>query len=193
MYPETDEPFLLVDEGLLQDVLSSLPELREDKAKRFMELGLGAELATQLSKAPEASLFQELSLEFKGLEATTIVQTLLASPKEAARRYEADTSVLNPGHFRQILALLADGRISKSAVAELMAKICACPSKDVLDIASSGGLMNLSDGELRGLVEHAISENKLLNAGQLMGKIMAQTKGKADAKKVQEMIALAKK
>ncbi|MFH0861910.1 MAG: Glu-tRNA(Gln) amidotransferase subunit GatE [Candidatus Altiarchaeota archaeon] len=187
MYPETDEPLLPLDSSLLKDVSSHLPELREDKAKRYMELGLGAEMASQISRSKEAGLFEELAGEFPKVEATLIAQTLTATPKEAEKRYKADVAKLTVEHQRQILRLISEGRISKNVVAELMAKVCENPGDQVEKSAEKNRLTTLTDAELKAVIARLKTEDPRLQGAQLMGKVMAETKGRADPKKVGEL------
>jgi glutamyl-tRNA(Gln) amidotransferase subunit E len=188
MYPETDEPFVKVDAALLGELSGSLPELREDKAKRYQEFGLSLELATQLSRSPDAPLFERLAVEFRGLPATVIAQTLTATPKEAQKRYDADLSKLGEKRIVEILRLLADGRISRNVVAELMAKLCESPDADAESVAVKSHLTTLTDQELKVLIDRVVSSNPGLDVGKLTGKVMAETKGRAEPRTVQAMI-----
>jgi glutamyl-tRNA(Gln) amidotransferase subunit E len=188
MYPETDEPLVPVDPALMSRLSARLPELREDRAKRYAEMGLGMELATQLSRSPEAPLFERLRGEYKSLPATVVAQTITASPKEAERRYGADVGKLGERHFTEVLGLLSSGRISKNVVAELLAKASGRPNDAVEDVANDSGLTSLSAAELRLAVAKVRSENPAMPPAQLTGKVMAETRGRADPAKVREML-----
>ncbi|MFH1055606.1 MAG: Glu-tRNA(Gln) amidotransferase subunit GatE [Candidatus Altiarchaeota archaeon] len=188
MYPETDELLIPVGSDMLADISSHLPELREDKAKRYVELGLGAELASQLSKSGEAGLFESFVDEFTNVPPTAIATTITSAPKEAAKRYAADVSKIGEDHYRQILKLIADGRISKNAVVDLIAKVCEKPLQPVEKTAQENDMTILSEAELEKIIKKVKTENPGLNKGQLTGKIMAQVKGRADAQAVGEMI-----
>ncbi len=188
MYPETDEPFVRVDDAMLSRVAGSLPELREEKAKRYAGLGLSDELARQISRSGEAGLFEELVGEYPGIPATVIAQTVSATPKEAQKRFKADVSRLNAGHYRQMVGLLGRGAVSRNAAAELLAKVCEKPDMMVGDVAAEEGLMSIGEGELKALVLNVKAANPGLSQGQLVGKVMAETRGRADSALVQEMV-----
>jgi len=188
MYPETDEPFVRVDDALLASVAGSLPELREDKAKRYAGLGLSEELARQISRSGEAGLFEELVGEYPGIPATVIAQTISATPKEAEKRFKADVSRLNAGHYRQMLELLGRGVVSRNVVAELLATVCEKPERRVEEVAAEQGLTSIGREELKALVARVKAGNPGLDQGQLVGKVMAETRGRADSAMVQEMV-----
>ncbi|MBD3389055.1 MAG: Glu-tRNA(Gln) amidotransferase subunit GatE [Candidatus Altiarchaeales archaeon] len=188
MYPETDEPLVSVYAATLKSLKSSLPELRDDKAKRYVKMGLGKELADQLSRSAEAPLFESLAAEFEEADPNVIAQTLTSYPKEAVKRYGVDPSLLSEEHFRQVMSLLSDGRITKNVIVDLIAKAAENPDEDLSSLAESGNLTTLSDDELKKIVAKVKSENEGLNPGQLMGKVMAEVQGRADPSKVKDLL-----
>jgi len=188
MYPETDEPLVIVTEAMLSEIRSGLPELREDRAKRYEKLGLGKELAGQLSVSGIAELFEMLVQEHPKVEAKTVATLLTAIPKEAARRHGADIERLEEAHYRQMLKLLSEGRISKNVLPELLAGICEKPQAGVEKLADDSSLLNMGDEDLAKAVADAIKKNPGLPYGTLIGKVMAATGGRADPKAVAELI-----
>ena len=90
--------------------------------------------------------------------------------------------------MHDVLSLLASGKITKNVVVELFAKIAENRDNKVSDIAKGNGLTTLSDDEVRSVVERIVSENSDMNQGQLTGKVMAEVKGRADSKKVSDII-----
>ncbi|HHQ45555.1 MAG TPA: Glu-tRNA(Gln) amidotransferase subunit GatE [Candidatus Altiarchaeales archaeon] len=196
MYPETDELLIEVSQKTLEEIRKTLPELREEKAKRFEEMGLSAELASQLSRDGKNVLFEKLAGEYRNADPTTIATTLTAVSKEASKRYGADLSKITEYHYEQIISLLDEGALGKDAIVEVIAKTCEKPDKKVADIVKENDLGLLSDKQLEGLVKTIVKSNKDLidkmggkAVGPLTGKIMAQSKGKADAKKVREILS----
>ncbi len=187
MYPETDEPLVPVTDEHLSEIESDLPELRSDRAKRYAELGLSGELASQLSRSEEADLFEKLAEEYD-VPATVVATTLTSYPKEAASRYGVDVSVLTEEHFRGIIRLLSEGRLTKNVLVDLLAKVAEDPDKGVLKVAEENNLTTLSDKELKKMVEDVVSASKDMNPVQLMGRVMAEAGGRADPKKIQELI-----
>ncbi|MFH1404218.1 MAG: Glu-tRNA(Gln) amidotransferase subunit GatE [Candidatus Altiarchaeota archaeon] len=190
MYPETDEPLVELSAEHVGDLRGGLPELREDKASRFEELGLSGELASQLSRSREAGLFEELAEEFGGVQATLIATTITSYPKEAGKRYGVDASALNEDHYHQIIKLISDGRLSKNAVVELIAKVAENPGDVVAEVAESNKLTMMGDDELKSIIDRIRSENKDVKPGQLMGKVMAEVRGRADTEKVRKLLGV---
>ena len=58
--------------------------------------------------------------------------------------------------------------------------------------AYEDSLRALSDEDLAAIVREEIAKNPALPAGGLMGNVMARVRGKADGKRVQEIIARAR-
>ncbi len=189
MYPETDEPLIRLPEQQVDGIRSALPELREDKAKRYVEMGLSNELANQLSRDGKSALFEECMDRHPGLDATTVSTTLTSVTKEAARRYGVDTTPLTSSHYDQIFALISEGRITKNVIAELIALAAKDPNGEIGKIAGEKGLTTLSPDELTSLVKRVMSENPGMRGGQLVGRVMAESKGRADAKKVSDAVS----
>ena len=195
MYPETDEPLIAVGSQALARIRESLPELREDKAKRYVELGLSGELAGQISKAREAALFEEFVKKYPDVKPSVIATTLISPPKEIKKRFDADASRLVERHFDELFRLLSEGVITKDAVPEIMAKACEKPNLSVAEIVNSSGFAAMSESELKSVVEAVVKENAELvtklrakSAGALTGKVMAKVAGRAKAEKVREII-----
>ncbi len=195
MYPETDEPLIEITNNLIGNVSESLPELISDRAGRYEKLGLSRELAGQISKSREAGLFDTFLKKFKNVKPSIIATILISSPKEARKRYGVDVSCLNANHFEQILSLLNDKKISKERVPELMAEIARNPDAVVGGIIKEKNFELLSETEIEKIVERAIRENSDLvkklgkkSAGQLIGKVMAELRGRADAETVSRIL-----
>ncbi|VVB54156.1 Glutamyl-tRNA(Gln) amidotransferase subunit E [uncultured archaeon] len=181
MYPETDEPPIAVTAEKIASLKSRLPELRQDKAARYEKAGLSKELAGQLAKSQESALFDELIEETK-VDVTMLAHLLLQAPKEAKKRFQASTESLTDGHFRATAHLLAEGKISKDAAVELLAKISQHPKEDVLKTAEKNNLTSLSEKDLKHLIDEVKKKNPETagNPNAILGRIMAEAKGRAD-------------
>jgi len=188
MYPETDEPIVNMTDQYLKTLRKGLPELREDKAKRYEDIGLSHELAGQISKSGMTKLFEELSTEYSEVNPTIIATTLTAYPKEAAKRHGFEQELITNEHLTSIIQLLSEEIITKNTVVDLLAKIAENPDVKAGETAEKNGLTTLSGRELKTIIEKIVLDNKDLDIGPLMGKVMAELKGRADADKVREII-----
>ena len=191
MYPETDLPLLEISQGYIDDIRGGLPELFEDRAKRYERMGLGRELAAQLSKSGVERLFESLCSDFVGIDPTTCATLLTSTTKEAAKRHGAKTEVLNDSHYRQILNLLDTKEISKNIVCELLARVCESPHKKVKENAKANNLNLMPDDMVRALVDRIIRENPDLDRRRLIGRAMSESGGRADPKRVSQLVSKA--
>jgi glutamyl-tRNA(Gln) amidotransferase subunit E len=196
MYPETDEPLVIPDKGMLNRIKDSLPELFEEKAGRYEKMGLSAELASQLSKTTLAGRFEGYAAKYPEIKASLIATILLTAPKEAKKRYNAPVERLNERHFDELLGLLSKGAVTKDVAVELLAEASGWPDAPLADIAQEKQLTALGPKELESIVKKVLEENKELAskdkqkaAGILLGKVMGQCKGRADPETVRKLLA----
>lgn len=196
MYPETDEPLVVVDDVLLEKASVNLPELPEEKVKRFIAVGLSPELASQLSRSEKCFLFEDAVKKFPKLKPSIIATVVFLSPKEAEKRFGLDASVFTDQHFNEILQALDDGLISKEAVPEILSELAKKPEASVKKILSEQKLGLLSEKEIHEVVSRIVSENKKTVSdlgrekafNQLMGKTMAALKGRGNAQTVRKIL-----
>jgi glutamyl-tRNA(Gln) amidotransferase subunit E len=93
--------------------------------------------------------------------------------------------------IEQIFSLIDAGETAKESVQEIVTWIANNPGKSPSEALQKLGLKMLSDLELSSIVDKMLSENASLlkkegerAAGKLMGLVMAQVRGRADAKRV---------
>jgi glutamyl-tRNA(Gln) amidotransferase subunit E len=194
MYPETDEPLIIPDAGMIKDVKAHLPELFAEKASRYEAFGLSGEFASQMSKSALAGKFEAYVALHKQLKPSLIATVLLMAPKEAKKRFNAPVDVLQDRHFEELLSLLEKGVIVKEATVELIGAAAENPFKSILDLASEKKLKMMAPAELESLVDEAIRKNKDIAAGKnaigvLLGKVMELCKGRADAQAVRQILS----
>jgi len=188
MYPETDEPPIPTD-PYLAIVKANLPKLPEEKLKDFAELGLGAELANQLVHSTQADAFMSFTGKFPNMKPSLIAQTLLATPKEAKKRYNAPVERLSAEHFEAILAAVDSGLITKDVVVEVMRFLSESPQKKAEDVIAEKGLGLVSGEKLKEAVRKVLEQDKVSSGGELLGKVMASVSGRARAEEVRRLIA----
>lgn len=177
MYPETDvAPIIPVTKEI------KLPKLLIDRSGELKELGISEELASTIVKSPkEMELFERFSGKYKNIEPKFIAHTLISTPKEIKKRYNLEAK-LEEGTLSKIFGELDKGRIPKEAVLEL---ILGVSQDKPLDF---GKYSLLSDAELDKEIKKIIEENKGMAPNALIGKAMERLRGKADGKKIVELL-----
>jgi glutamyl-tRNA(Gln) amidotransferase subunit E len=195
MYPETDEPLVPLPREYVDRVGEGLPELREEKAKRYEKLGLSAELAGQVAKSGKAGLFEKLVSEYPEVNPTLIAAACFSAPKEAASRYAIHAASFTNEHYKQVVDLLNEAVISQNVLPELYFMISGKSEARVKEIVEKERLHTVGGRELEAIVDKVVEDNKDLveemgtkAAGPLTGKVMAEVKGRADARKVRKLV-----
>ena len=175
MYPETDVPTIRFDASKLE-----LPELISDKAEKIEDLGLGKDLAEALAKSGKADLLQEFVQRFKNVKPAFIAETMLSTPKIMRRKYNIE---INPTEqdFKVLFEALNEGKISKDNIEDIFKE--QMPVKDIIVKYHA-----MSDKDLESQIKKIVSENKDLQFNALIGKVMSVLRGKADPKKIVEML-----
>ncbi|HME87089.1 MAG TPA: Glu-tRNA(Gln) amidotransferase subunit GatE [Candidatus Nanoarchaeia archaeon] len=175
MYPETDVPSFRIDTKHLP-----LPELISDKAGKIAKLGLSKELSDDLAKTGKADLLISFVEEFTNLKASSIAEIMLSMPKIMRRKYAIDIKP-SDDDYKTLFTAMNQGKISKDSLEDIFKE--QKPMKDVL-----GKYQLMSDADVEKEIKKIVSENKELPFNALIGKVMGALRGKADSKKVVEML-----
>ncbi len=178
MYPETDI-------GLITPSLEGIhkPELLTDKAANYEKLGLAKDLARQMSRSDIAGDFERFAAGLRNIEPAYIATTMLTAEKQVKTRTGLDVRV-STQEYRLIFEQLNSGRLSKEAVFEvLVEKAKGHDFEEALRKYES-----LPDEELEKRIRRIAAENKGLSQSALIGKAMQQLRGKADGKKIAEIV-----
>ncbi|OGM02717.1 glutamyl-tRNA(Gln) amidotransferase subunit E [Candidatus Woesearchaeota archaeon RBG_13_36_6] len=176
MYPETDVLPIKPDLGEIK-----APKLLTDKIEELKQIGLSEELATTIVKKKELFLFEEFVKKYKKIEPKFIATTLINTPKEIKKRYNIESKI-EEQKLNQIFNELNKGKISKEAIFEILLEL------------SQGKKLNLekyelmSDEELKLELERIAEQNKGLPLNAVIGKAMQKLRGKADGKKIAEIL-----
>jgi len=192
-FPDPDlVPMVLIEKDI-DKMKDALPELPEDKRKRFVkQYGLteydAANLCTNLKMA---NYFEEA---VKGYEKPKKVANWMLNEQA----FEIDQPTVNPEMLRELFDLMdrgvISGKIAKDVFAEMMSS-----GESASHIVESRGLKQVSDeGALEKVIFEVIAENaqvvEELRGGKdkafgfLVGQVMKKTKGKANPKLVNKML-----
>ncbi len=195
MYPETDEPPLIITDNRMNKIVKNLPELPEEKIERYLEMGLGKELSNQLVKSRWSFAFDGLADKFPGIKKSLIATTILSTPKEVKKKYGVDTNNLEERHYMDIFKEISEGRITKGVIPEIIAGLAEEPVKSAEEVVKEKQLQSLTQEDVEKITDEIIKENadtieamgrKAL--GVLLGKAMAKINGRADASQIREII-----
>jgi len=174
MYPETDIRTIKPDLEDLGDV-----ELIEDKAGELEKIGLGKDLALKVAKLGKRKLVVGFVERFKNIKPAFIADTILSYASELK---DSDPSKITDKDLEEVFSALDNGQIAKDSVMKILS-----------DIASGKGLnlenyAMMSDSDIEAEVKSIVEANKDKPEKMLIGMAMAKLRGKADAKKVIEIL-----
>ena len=216
-FPEPDLVTVYVGRKQIEEIKSSLPELPAEKARRFInELGIpvyDAEVLTQDSAI--ADYFEAVcgglksgpagGLTGKNYKAAsnwlmTDVMRVLNEKKIGIKDYN-----VKAGNLAVLINMIAEGKISNNIAKEVYAEMLKIEDGGSRQnpelIVTERNLVQVTDtGEIEKIVQKVIDDNpgettrykngetKLL--GFFVGKVMKESKGKANPKTVNELLIL---
>jgi aspartyl-tRNA(Asn)/glutamyl-tRNA(Gln) amidotransferase subunit B len=199
-FPDPDLLPLVIDDGWIQIVKKNLPELPDEKKKRFMETyELPSYDAVLLTSDRElADYFENCVAIFSHPKQVSnwVMGALLGLLNTQGK--SIDESPVSPQNLANLLVLVEEdvisGKIAKTVFEEM-----AHTGKPAKQIVEEKGLVQITDTDaLEDVVSNVISrhpkevgafqngKSKLL--GFFVGQIMKETKGKANPKLVNEIL-----
>ena len=189
-FPEPDLPPLHFSNDFIDSIKKEIPELPRQKKERFIKKYKLDEKNADVLVYNKAlgeyfeTIIKDLSSDSIKLAADFLINT-------EAKRYNIPHS-----YFSQLLALIRDGKISKTAAKEILPEIAR---KQPLEVIKERGLEQISDkGDLEKIIKETISKNpkavgdyKLGKPNVLQflaGKVMQESRGKANPQIVQSTL-----
>jgi glutamyl-tRNA(Gln) amidotransferase subunit E len=190
MYPETDVPYVVVDEELLK---VEIPELISERAERYMKMGLPEDLAYIIADSPFRDVFEKYS---ERLPPSLVARVIHLSPSELKKEgLEVDN--LRKEHFETTLELIIEGKIAKEGALEVLRAFCENPvalpdevaEKITEEIGTKGEneLDIFIDNLLREKADFVRERGKMAFK-PLMGIVMKEFRGKIDGKVIAEKL-----
>ena len=194
MYPETDIPTIPVMESMLKVLLDKVPrswdEIVDSLVKKY---NLNKKLASQIFDSDYLGVFEEIASTTK--VQPTFVASKLTEDLTSLQRQGLDTLVLTNSMIKDIFAKLDSGSIAKESVNILFERLMKNEARTVDEAIKTAGVSSISDEELSKGLDRIINDNitvvkeKGMNArSTLMGRAMAEYRGKADGQKINAML-----
>ncbi len=193
MYPETDVPPVVITEERIQGI--KLPELiGERKARYIKQFSLNEELANQIARSVNATIFDRIMQEIPEANPNSVVRVLETILYELEKE-GVEVNKITEDHLIQLFRLHSRGNIPNEAISNILKTIALKPDLYVYKSAESLGIFGVEKGELETAVDKLIEEKmdfvkeKGLNAvGPLMGLIMKDFRGKVNGGEVNRLL-----
>lgn len=198
-FPDPDLLPLEIEQGWVDDIAASLPELPDEKKARFVnDFGLSEYDASVLTaEAENASFFEEVANGRNGkLAANWVINELFGRLKKDDKGITE--SPITPAQLGGIIDLISSDAISGKIAKDLF-EIVYTEGGDPAQIVEERGMKQVTD---TGAIEAALDEIIAANpaqvekakenpklAGWFVGQVMNATGGKANPKAVNQLVA----
>jgi aspartyl-tRNA(Asn)/glutamyl-tRNA(Gln) amidotransferase subunit B len=198
-FPEPDLLPVAIDETMLERARAALPELPADREERFArELGLSADSARHLGWNAELGDFFEAAL---GSDGDVAAQPLANWVTELAGRPDVDDpadSRVEPAALATLVGLVVRKELTRDAARTVLDRLVT-DGGDPAAIVEAEGLRAIGGGdELEPIVAAALDahpdvvaklrEGNLKPIGVIVGHVMRETRGRADAGEVTRIV-----
>ena len=198
-FPDPDLLPLEIEQGWVDDIQASLPELPDEKKARFMSaFGLTDYDASVLTADVESATYFDAVAEGRDgkMAANWVINELFGRLKKDDR--DITDSPVTPAQLGGIVDLIAKGDISGKIAKDLF-EIVYTEGGDPAEIVEARGMKQVTDtGAIEAAVDQVIADNpaqvekakanpKL--AGWFVGQVMKATGGKANPKAVNDLVS----
>jgi aspartyl-tRNA(Asn)/glutamyl-tRNA(Gln) amidotransferase subunit B len=199
-FPDPDLPAVVVDAARVEAIRATMPELPEVRRQRFVrEYALPEYDATQLTQTRALSEFFEAAVRAGAAPKAVsnwMMGELARLLKESGR--EIDGSPVAPTELAGLLALVEKGTIS-GAIAKGVFEKMFSTGQGAAAIVQAEGLTQIDDeAQILTLIGDVLSRNadavagyragKAATFGFLVGQVMKAASGKANPKRVNELL-----
>jgi aspartyl-tRNA(Asn)/glutamyl-tRNA(Gln) amidotransferase subunit B len=200
-FPDPDLPPLVLPPSRIADIRSHLPELPAQRRHRFREeFTLGDYEVDVLTASPKlGEYFEQVARRHKDAKtaATWVMGEVLAAVKSTGRDFDAFP--VRPRDLGELLDLVRDGIVSRTAAKQVFAQMLQT-GEPAPQIVQREGLFKVSDDTaLAAWLDEVIAEHPAEVAriaagearlkGVLVGFVMKKSKGSADPKRVNQLLA----
>ena len=194
MYPETDIPYISIDERKLKQLSQDTPqpwkEIIDQICKKY---NINKTLAENIFDSKYFSLFEKIVSHTS--TSPSFVISKLTEDLVSMEREGYDSSILSEDVLFCLFTELDNSRITKESIPLVIEKLLKNESMDVDEIISSFGTESISEGYVDQTISKIIHENSnvisqkgLDSVGLLMGRCMEVLRGKIDGEKVNKKL-----
>ena len=199
-FPDPDLPPVIVDQARVESIRQQMPELPAARRQRFVAAhGLPEYDADQLTQTRELSEFFEAAVTAGAAPKAVsnwMMGELARLLKDAGR--DITTSPVTPTQLAGLLALIDQGTISGAIAKGVFEKMMA-GGGDAAAIVAAEGLTQIDDeSQIVGIIADVMAQNadavanyragKTATFGFIVGQVMKAAKGKANPKRVNDLL-----
>ncbi len=194
MYPETDVRAVVIDKERIRKIEKNLPEKLEERRTRFIrQHGLSEELAGQITRSLNIDLYEEI-VDVVDISPTLVAVTL-ENTMVSLNRDDVPTENIPENQIVAIFEEVSSGDISPEAIPDMLTFFANNPEASFEEALSKTGLEKIEEEQVSGYIRNLVKERKDFveregrrAIGGLMGVAMKELHGKADGKRVRELL-----
>ncbi len=201
-FPEPDLPPVVISKEKIAEIRASIPELPKDKKARFIkDYGLSEYDAAILVASKESADYAEERLKACPRNYKSIANWLIGPMVSTGASLSCEIYQINitPENFAELISLVEEKQVISNLTGKAVLEKMARTGKSASAIIKEDNLAQISDEEsLDKEVDAVIQANPKVvaqvKAGKensimfLVGQVMKKTQGKANPKKVQEIL-----
>ena len=194
MYPETDIPYISINENRLRELSKNIPlpwnEVIDQICKKYL---INRTLAENIFDSQYYSLFENIA-SHTSINPAFIISKL-TEDLVSLERQGYDSSILAQDDLFYLFEQLDKSRISKESIQIILEKLLrkeGGSAKEIIDTLESEGV---TEDDIDGIIEKIIVENENIisqkgmdSIGLLMGRCMSVLRGKVDGEKVNKKL-----
>ncbi len=196
MYPETDLPPAPITEELHREAEKIVPEPLDVKLERLVsKYGLSKELALEVIDDVRLDMIEKLIEKYHDKVKPSIIASFFVVTLRGLKSEGVDIEAIPESFLEELIDRLAQGRIAKEALEELVKAAWKEGNYNVDELVRKLGLGTMTREEAEAIVEEiireheeAVKEKGMRAMGLIMGRAMARLRGKIDGKIVAEIV-----
>jgi glutamyl-tRNA(Gln) amidotransferase subunit E len=196
MYPETDIPYISIDENKLKELSKNIPQpwnvVIDQIHKNY---GINKTLAENIFDSQYFSLFENI-VSHTSINPSFIVSKL-TEDLVSLEREGYDSSILSQDELFHLFVELDKSRISKESIPIILEKLLKKEGGGVDEIIRSFGSEGVTEEYVDEMINKIIEENDAVisqkgldSIGLLMGRCMSILRGKIDGEKVNKKLVI---
>lgn len=198
-FPEPDIPFVYVTDEMIENVVSTIPMLPDERRTVYVEKGVPEINANKIVQNRALSdYFNELLNEQTNLKiASNLLLGDISAYLNKEEKQIQDTT-LTKERFLELIKCMEDNTLTSKNLKDILTKILE-ETSSISDIIKSSGIENITDDSaIREVVKSVIAENPAsvddYKAGHdraikfLMGQVMKASRGSANPKMAMDIL-----
>ena len=194
MYPETDVLPVPITRDYLKRLKETLPESLEVRLSNLRKkYGLNEKLATKILISDYSEIFETVANTTK--ISPSFIAATLTETFRSMQRDGIDVNILSEDVIQDLFSFINSGNVAKEAIPELLIWLVKHDTVDLAEAIKALGLKMVTEKELKEIVDRVIRDNedfilkrRVTALGPLMGIIMKELRGKADAEKISQLL-----